>query len=346
MIIGERSNGKTYACLKYAIEQYLKTGKQTAILRRWKEDLKGRRAQVLFDSLVSDGTLSAMSDGEYTNVSYYAGKWFLSTIDEETGKAVYNSEKPFAWSFTLSDNEHDKSISYPNIGTIIFDEFLSRQGYITDEFVVFMNVLSTIIRQRNDVKIFMLGNTVNKFSPYFKEMGLTQVPYMKQGTIDVYTYGDSGLKVAVEYCASIGKAKGSNIYFAFNNPRLQMINTGAWELDIYPHLPREFKYKHSDVVFQYFIEFEDSILHCEIVQMKETVFTFIHRKTTPLKDDSMDMVFSLKNNPKPNYYVWLTKSVDSLSSKVIEFFKKQKVFYQDNEVGEIVRNYVDTCDTL
>ena len=64
MIIGERSNGKTYACLKYAIEQYLKTGKQTAILRRWKEDLKGRRAQVLFDSLVSDGTLSAMSDGE------------------------------------------------------------------------------------------------------------------------------------------------------------------------------------------------------------------------------------------------------------------------------------------
>ena len=37
----------------------------------------------------------------------------------------------------------------------------------------FMNVLSTIIRDRENIKIFMLGNTVNKYCPYFDEMGLT-----------------------------------------------------------------------------------------------------------------------------------------------------------------------------
>ena len=345
LIIGERSNGKTYACLKYALENYIKYGKQTAIVRRWQVDLKGRRASTLFDALISDGTVSKLTDGEYNLIHYWSGKWYFANRDEDNGKTIYDSAKPFAYAFTLSDNEHDKSTSYPMINTVVFDEFLTRQSYLADEFVTFMNVLSTIIRQRDDVKIFMLGNTVNKHAPYFKEMGLFRIKDMKQGTIDVYKYGDSGLKVAVEYCASMGKVKSSAPYFAFNNPRLQMINTGAWELDIYPHLPREYKYTHQDIVFQYFIEFEDNILHCEIVQKNNAVFTFIHTKTTPLKEGVEDIIFTLKNDPRPNYYVSLLRPVDEISKQIIVFFKKEKVFYQDNEVGEIVRNYIDSLLT-
>lgn len=103
--------------------------------------------------------------------------------------------------------EHDKSTSYPNITTIVFDEFLTRGSYLKDEFILFTNVCSTIIRQRNDVKIFMLGNTVNKYSPYFSEMGLSNIKNQKQGTIDIYRYGDSDLIVAVEYCASTQSGK-------------------------------------------------------------------------------------------------------------------------------------------
>ena len=44
IIFGERSNGKTYAVLKYGIEQYFKNGGQIAIIRRWKEDITGKRA--------------------------------------------------------------------------------------------------------------------------------------------------------------------------------------------------------------------------------------------------------------------------------------------------------------
>ena len=40
IIFGERSNGKTYAVEKYAIERYAKTGEQLAIVRRWDEDFK------------------------------------------------------------------------------------------------------------------------------------------------------------------------------------------------------------------------------------------------------------------------------------------------------------------
>ena len=47
VIFGERSNGKTYALLKKGLENYVKTGKQMAYVRRWKEDIIGRRASRL-----------------------------------------------------------------------------------------------------------------------------------------------------------------------------------------------------------------------------------------------------------------------------------------------------------
>ena len=38
MVIGRRSNGKSYAAIKYGLEQYIKNGSQFAIVRRWDED--------------------------------------------------------------------------------------------------------------------------------------------------------------------------------------------------------------------------------------------------------------------------------------------------------------------
>ena len=143
------------------------------------------------------------------------------------------------FAFALTQMEHDKSTSYPDVTTIIFDEFLSRIGYLKDEFMLFMNVVSTIVRQRNDVTIYMLGNTVNKYCPYFTEMGLTHVDKMEPGTIDVYTYGESKLKVAVEYCKDHNiDGRKSDSYFAFDNPQLQMITNGVWEVALYPHIHR------------------------------------------------------------------------------------------------------------
>src|SRR5690606_4040116 len=110
----------------------------------------------------------------------------------------------------LSDTEHNKSISYPRVEIIFFDEFITKHLYLNDEFILFMNTISTIVRQRTNVTIYMCGNTVDKYCPYFKEMGLNHVHKMEQGTIDVYRYGNSKLTVAVEYCASTKRKKKNN----------------------------------------------------------------------------------------------------------------------------------------
>ncbi|WP_459625737.1 phage DNA encapsidation protein, partial [Enterobacter hormaechei] len=65
VIFGERSNGKTYALLKKGVLNWVKTKKQMAYVRRWKEDLTGRRAQQLFAGLVENGEISRLTNGEF-----------------------------------------------------------------------------------------------------------------------------------------------------------------------------------------------------------------------------------------------------------------------------------------
>ena len=340
IIIGERSNGKTYACLKHGIEQYFKDGSQMAIVRRWQTDIRGNRASEIFKALLSNDEVYKISDGKYQGIHYYGGKFYLCNYGDN-GKAIYNDNDVIAYPFSLSDTEHNKSISYPNIRTIIFDEFLTRQVYLPDEFILFMNTISTIVRNRTDVKIFMLGNTVNKYSPYFDEMGVKNVREQEQGTIDIYKYGTSKLKVAVEYCKSMGKSKENSFYFAFNNPKLEMIKTGAWELDIYPHCP--IKYKPKDIIFTYFIEYGGEIFQAEIVNKDNHVFTFIHEKTTPIKNENKDLIYSLDYNSKINYNRSILQSHNEITNKIKNFFILDKVYYQDNNVGNTIHNYLKEC---
>lgn len=342
VIFGERSNGKTYALLQKGIQEYIKDGSQMAYVRRWKEDITGKRASRLFAGLIENGEITRITKGKFEGVHYYAGAWYLCNYDEK-GKVVFADTDIICFAFALSDTEHNKSTSYPNVKLIIFDEFLTNNLYLNDEFIHFMNTVSTIVRRREDVKIYMLGNTVNKYCPYFKEMGLEHIPKMEQGSIDIYQYGESSLTVAVEYCASTNDKsnKEANKYFAFNNPKLQMITGGAWELNIYPHLP--YKYKNKNILLTYFIEFADNIYQCEIINLNDIYFTYIHIKTTPIQNVDSDLIYSLDYNPKPNYNRFVLKPVSNVQKKIAWFFLNDKVFYQDNNVGDAIANYLKIC---
>ena len=338
VIFGERSNGKTYAVLLYALKRYAETGEQVAIVRRWQDDFTGKRGATMFDGIVSNGEVRKATNNEWTGIYYWGARWYLCRYEND--KRVI-AEKPFAYGFSISSMEHDKSTSYPEITTILFDEFISRGMYLPDEFVLFMNVISTIVRNRTDVRIFMLGNTVNKYCPYFTEMGLKHVRDMTPGNIDIYKYGNSDLRVAVEYTANTRKGKKSDFYFAFDNPKLAMITGGAWEIDIYPHCP--VKYKPNEILYTFFIIFAGDTLQCEIISHDDLLFIFIHRKTGEIKYPETDLVFTPEHSPRANYRRKITKPQTTIEKRIAQMFARDKVFYADNDVGEIVRNYLIWC---
>lgn len=340
-IFGERSNGKTYACLEEAVKNYCQKGEQAAYVRRWRDDYKGKNGAVLFDGLIQNGVIKKYTNDEWESVYFYSGRWYLCKFDKKTGSRVTDS-KPFCYAFAINTMEHDKSTSYPGIKTIIFDECITRDYYIPDEFVVFCNVVSTIVRDRNDITIYMLGNTVNWDCPYFYEMGLTKVRKMKPGDIDLYTYGESGLRVAVEYTEPNVNGKPSDVYFAFDNPKLQMITGGKWEMAVYPHLP--VKYKPKNVVFEFFIEYQNEWLHCDVVSINGNHFIYVYpKKEKAIKNIDTDYVFTTQYSERPNIHRNILKPIDKAGQKIYNLFKADKVFYQSNPLGEIMRAYVQWC---
>lgn len=342
MVIGERSNGKTYAVLMEALIRAILHGEKTAYIRRFEEDFRGRRGQTLFASFEGPGGfIDYATEGKWTATYYYGMKWYFARYDDE-GKRVVSKE-PFAYAFSLSSEQHDKSTSYPEVTLCVFDEFITRGFYLKDEFVAFMNVLSTIIRSRDNVEIYMLGNTVNRYCPYFDEMGLKHVKNMKDGTIDTYTYGKSDLTVSVEYCENSDRGKPSDKYFAFDNPRIDMITKGVWEIDLYPHCPVHFN--PNDVIFEFFVIFDGSTLHCNVVQTGGMRFIFVHNKTTPIKEEDRDLIYSIEYDPRPNWRRNILKGTLPVESRIRELLRLEKVFYSTNEIGEVMRNYLNWCKT-
>lgn len=343
VIYGERSNGKTTSILKLGLEMFCRSGyeKQLGVIRRWEEDIKGASGEAIMSNLVSLGWVAKETNGEYNQIVYRSRKWYLAKYSED-GEKEKECPKPFAYAFALTREEHYKMQSFPDIDMILFDEFLARNAYLPNEFVVFSNLLSTIIRLRDTVKIFMCGNTINKFCPYFAEMGLKNVKTQQRGTIDLYTYGDSKLKVAVEYSDFDGKKKRSNKYFAFDNPKLKMITGGEWELALYPHLPE--KYIPKECLYKFYIVFDEERIQGNIISVGDNTFLYFHRKTTPLKEDNEQLVFSTEDNYKLNYRKNILRPYGKVDKLIYTLLVvREKSFYQDNEVGEIVNNYLKWC---
>lgn len=342
MAFGERSGGKTYTALDYALERWKFDGKTIAYIRRFDEALKPKRAQQLFSPFEKNGYIEFITEGQYDCTVYRVGRWYFAKRDPETGKPDNISPEPFAYAFALSQVENDKSASFPDTDTIFFDEFLTRDYYFPNEFALLMNIISTIVRFRIGVKILMAANTVNQYNPYFGEMGLTHAPDLAPGGVECYNYGDSRLQVVVTHTEAPKQGKPSDYYFAFDNPRLKMVTESAWEIDIYPHYKG--KIKNRDILYTFFILFDNNTLKCDVIRIDGGgAIINIVPHTGEIKDPET-LIYSPEISPLPNHRVNVMKPFYPIEQKIATLFKMDKVFYGTNQCGEVVRNYLKYCE--
>lgn len=334
IIIGERSNGKTFALLKRIVERYVKYGEQGAYIRRYDTDLKGKRGAVLCDGIIAAGVLDSLNTS-WDRIYYYSGRWYLARKEEEK---IIKDDNPFMFAFSLSGMEHDKSTSYPGVRTIVYDEFLTRAGELNDEFNLFLNVISTIIRNRGDVKIFLLGNTVNRESVYFHSMGIYDiVKKMKRGDIQTVTT-EKGLKISIEYAGAENKEKPSDKYYDFSASSSRMIIGGEWEIQKYPRAPR--RHKKKEVYFKYYIIFNGEILECEMIQDEDSTYTLVHKKKGSIKYPERDYIFSNSYDPRRNWHRRIDYNSDKMSQIIYKDIRTGKIYFTDDETGEVLRNFL------
>ena len=154
-IVGNRGGGKTYGLKNYVINKFIKKGEQFVYLRRYKTEIK--RVNTFFDDI---------------------SKNFPETEFKVQGKNFYINNKLAGYAISLSNSKIEKSVAFPDVTNIIFDEFILDKGthhYLADEVLIFLEFYETVARMR-DVKVYFLANAISTINPYFQYFNIN-IPY-------------------------------------------------------------------------------------------------------------------------------------------------------------------------
>ena len=163
LIIGNRGGGKTYGFKEWAIDDFIENRMQFGYVRRYKDDLNKSMPQYFKDI-----------QHEYPDYEFKVegNKFYirLKPVDEDE---KWTENDIAGYGFVLSTANNLKSISFPFINKLCFDEFLIDKGsqrYLPNEPIALLNLYETIARPGTghpEVILFMLANSLSITNPYF-----------------------------------------------------------------------------------------------------------------------------------------------------------------------------------
>ena len=235
VIWGQRSNGKTYQALLYALKNYKKNKRTFVYVRRWAEDIVVKNMNKLFAPLPVEDIF-----GKGCYIKFQKGT-FTVKRDLPEDDDDYDPEwedLDIGWAISLNQVAHTKSQTFVGCQVVILDEFLQLKSerVLTGEFDAWEQTLSTVLRTTQDAKIFILGNSVSKYSPYFTPYGI-DTNAIKQGEIKVIELPNEKCeptRVVAQWCEFNSKIGQRTSKYVRGS---KMAQTGEWEIEDVANIP-------------------------------------------------------------------------------------------------------------
>ena len=258
ILLGQRSNGKSYAVKKEVVKEAFLGMGDLIYLRRWHLELKQDDVTDYF----ADCPVKEITGGEYDCIEVYRSRIYLGKRGED-GKVTRG--RSIGRTADLAGATHLKSViqrgQYKNI---IYEEFCTDSGFLRNEPNTLMQFVATVFGVQYTGRVWLIGNTVSRYNPYFFTWSLKSLAKMEPGDIDIYRYqdGPGEVTIAVEFCSGLNVDNGMFIGDAKAN-----ITTGVWETQSQPQIPENFG-KFS-VVYATEIEHQDFRFILKVIQNKE-----------------------------------------------------------------------------
>lgn len=284
IILGERSNGKSFAVKECVIKDAYKNDIQFGYLRRYDEDTKDYLITEYFSDVIRNKNgheyIKEWTNGEYTTIMAYRKSIYFANFDPKSEKLVRG--KKIGRMFGLSSVEHYKSLAFPNIKNLVYEEFITDGYYLPSESKKLFSLMSTIFRHEKG-KVFCIGNKISRVCPYFGEFGLVGIPKQKANTIEYYNVEDSDNDSTTRIAVYMTHSMKINSGMFFGN-NAKSITSGEWETDEQPHL-----HGHRDdytLIYTLVFAYDRTMFLCEFLQHKynPNFFTwYVTPKTTEIQ---------------------------------------------------------------
>lgn len=352
IIFGERSNGKSFAVDKYIIDRFFQFGEEFAFVKRFEEDIKSKYMNEIFALELLDYIRE-----EYNHeVKFYRGQWLVF----ETGtEGKLQDCKVFGRAFSLASVNRTKATTYPLVTTILFEEFMSIDcTYLPDELNLLLNLVSTIVRYRHNVKIFMLANAISKYSPYSEALGI-RLHRMKKGQILLREYKDDKgftTKFAIERSENVNvfdnsENKNKIVYNNFGNSGVgKMITTGEFETHAYKRKVDNvtfFEHRNKgDIVISnkdripFFIRFEDYFYQIYLVYTNKYILGFREISEKKVKDGYLINGGIIRNDIVNinNVVIFNDESINNILNIIVSCMRLKDFVVLNDDDGENVVN--------
>lgn len=360
ILYGERSNGKSYQ-LKHKkgiipylknttsysrkyydkekiIEDNIKAGTKFILLRRNKEEVSSEKVE----QYLNDIDIMSLTNDIYNCFSVYKKAIYLSKYDNETGK-VKRFEK-IGYIMALSTEQNYAGASYLDVHDIIFEEFMTRTVYLSNEPDKLMNLYSTVDRKRGTTRLWLVGNSISRVCPYLEEWGLMDIiRTLKQGDImtkwiSTNQKDDEGRDIevllAIEYCRSTG-----NSSYAIGK-HADMLNKGDWQSDPQPHLSDS--YKNYKVLFRIGFQYQSFKFLGEYLMDKDNnTLWYIYPYNREFKKNLIVFSDIIKES---NYWqkdIYNPTFKNDNIRNILSSFKENKIFYATDLVGTDFKQAID-----
>ena len=217
-----------------------------------------------------------MTDGQYCGITRQKGKlkFYSEEIDDETAEVNRIIGEDCGYFFALSRQASYKSLQYPDVYNMIYEEVLTDGAYLNSEPEKLMNLYSTVRRSKADFRMWLVSNTVSVVNPYSNSWGI-YLSKNKPGEIRLSklylgSKGEDGeeeyLLIAAHYLQNkdvISKEESKKK----RNRIKTSISSNRWdELQLFTTVGIKFmkQFKILDTVV---FEYEDLMFQCDIIEV-------------------------------------------------------------------------------
>ena len=357
--IGARTAGKSYQCKEIALWEayneatysvWKRTGKiqkqdrwQFAYIRRWDSDIPLKNVLKYFNShtVKKDGKkrsrVEEITNGEYNAIDAWQGTIYFAKV----GAGKITRGKEIGYIFSVNMAQKYKSLEYPLIENMLFEEFLpDDKRYCPDEVTLFNSLVSTIERGKPCRK-FLIGNTNITYSPYFNAWGLKKVVGQPTGSIERYSIdtGDfdeiTGKPIIVKLIVEVTDEAGVSDLSTIGEMR-KSVSHGIWNIKVYPRLKH--LYEEYNNYYEILVDDKGSRLIMKLLRYKsEDPFLYVEPYTN---NKPVKRVITEKFNTSPFVTVNLDK-VTKYDELVRKLVLNKKICFCNDVIGEEFYNLVE-----
>ena len=347
-IAGGKGNGKTYGIIQYYLKERIKTGRVLRYLRRYRESISPKAIQSLCKPQRQN--LINLTNGKYNDFQYYQSRFWLIRKDD-TGKTVAKDTQPFIVCSALNSVEGFTGADEGECSAIFYDEFLSREKEIADEFYNLNIFHNNCTRNRTDYfcPMILVGNTVTRNSSLITNYGINLYT-VKKGEITVVKNSKKEPTLVFEYCNEVAvMTESADTYYSrFENDRIKMIYKGDWTIGNYPMLPtQEIQNSKNPVNFKIITPAETALCFEFRISPSNVMFAYVRH----YDDDNIPFICTLINKVRvfkePTTFNFLP------SKGIFKHFAKlvytRNVYFESMEVGEYFRDFLKNftgCEAL